>query len=205
MSQPSERAAGGWRAVVFKNRGLLLLPVVLILVIFGKPTVASALVGVGIALLGEAIRVWAVGYSGTTTRANVVTAPQLITAGPYSYIRNPLYVGNALTALGFWVAFSGALSATSALTMLAVIALLVLTVYGTIIPLEEAYLLRTFGPQYQQYVERVPRVIPSRRPVPDDLQYGAWRPEVIARAEVITIAFFTLMVAAVWLKLTLAR
>ena len=57
---------------------------------------------------------WAVGYSGVTTRGDTVTAPALVTAGPYAYVRNPLYVGNFLTAAGFAIAFTGKNSAPRA-------------------------------------------------------------------------------------------
>src|SRR5579872_4909406 len=84
----------GVRAFVFKNRGALLVIPALILAVFGKPNTDSILAGLPTAFAGEAIRCWAVGYSGTTTRADQVTAPQLVTAGPYAYVRNPLYIGN---------------------------------------------------------------------------------------------------------------
>ena len=83
------------------------MPVALALIIFGQPTELSASIGVAIALCGELLRIWAVGYSGDTTRADVVTAPELVTAGPYALVRNPLYLGNAIIAIGFTIAFSG--------------------------------------------------------------------------------------------------
>jgi len=204
VAQPKATATSGWRSLVFKNRGLLLVPVALALVIIGHPTVASAAVGIAVAFVGELLRIWAVGYSGVTTRADVVTAPRLVTAGPYSYLRNPLYVGNAITALGFWIAFSGAVTPFQSALMLVLVALFVAGVYATIIPLEEAYLRATFGAAYQRYASSVPRIVPTRGALPADERYGAWRAEVIARAETITLVFFALMVAAVLLKLHLA-
>ncbi len=199
MSQPDPNA--GWRTAVFKNRGLLLVPVALMLVIFGHPTMRSAVIGIAVALAGEALRMWAVGYSGVTTRADVVTAPVLVTAGPYGYIRNPLYAGNAIIALGFWIAFCGGVSLPVAAAMLAVAALLVIGVYASIIPLEEAYLASAFGDPYREYLTRVPRLWPSGSPLPPAQRQGVWRSEVIVRAEVITLVFFLIMAAAVWLKL----
>jgi protein-S-isoprenylcysteine O-methyltransferase Ste14 len=191
----------GWRAFVFKNRGLLLLPNALVLVIVGRPTVASATIGLIVAGAGELLRIWAVGYSGVTTRADVVTAPQLVTAGPYSLVRNPLYVGNAITALGFWFAFSGGVTPLQSALMLAVVVVSVGFVYATIIPLEESYLVQTFGDSYREYSSRVPRVLPMRGALPQAKQHGTWRSDVIARAEIVTIAFFILMTAAVLYKL----
>jgi protein-S-isoprenylcysteine O-methyltransferase Ste14 len=201
MQQPSAPEATGWRTIVFKNRGLLLLPVALVLIIFGRPTALSAAVGIAIAALGELLRIWAVGYSGVTTRANVVTAPALITAGPYSVTRNPLYIGNALTALGFWIAFSGGVTLLQSALMFGLVAVLVVGVYATIIPLEEAYLSETFGASYREYLARVPRILPLRGAVPAAQQQGVWRADVILRAEVITLVFFALMTVVVIAKL----
>lgn len=164
----------------------------------------SGSIGLVVALLGELLRIWAVGYSGVTTRANVVTAPQLVTAGPYSFIRNPLYAGNAITALGFWIAFSGGLTPLQAMLMLALIIVSVSYVYATIIPLEEAYLLQTFGTAYREYAERVPSMIPTRGALAQSQQRGTWRSSVIAEAEIVTIGFFLLMTAIVLYKLVKA-
>jgi len=186
---------------IFKNRGALLVPVALALVVFGRPTIASATAGLALAALGEVIRLWAVGYSGVTTRAEVVTAPALVTAGPYAIVRNPLYVGNTVIALGFWLAFAGRTSLVTALLLLAFVLLLAIGVYAAIVPLEESYLAQTFGAQFQSYRAKVPRAIPNGKTMPPLERTGTWRGEVIARAEIITLAFFAAMTAAVILRL----
>jgi protein-S-isoprenylcysteine O-methyltransferase Ste14 len=201
-SAPEEN---GWRTRVFKNRGLLLVPVALVLVLLGSPSFRSAVVGTAVAALGELIRIWAVGYSGVTTRSDVVTAPKLVTAGPYSFVRNPLYVGNAIIALGFWLAFSGNVSPGVSIGMFAAIAILVVAVYATIIPLEESYLSSTFGAEYDSYRRAVPSVIPVATPLSRDVRQGAWHGDVIMRAEIITLVYFALMVLAVILKLWAAK
>lgn len=188
------------RSLVFKNRGALLAPLALALVVFGRPSPASAVAGILIATAGEALRVWAVGFSGATTRADVVTAPTLVTAGPYAWIRNPLYAGNAIIAFGYWVALVGAVSARAGALLLAIALSLVAGVYATIVPLEEEYLARQFGLAYERYRRAVPRLLP-RRPLPNDERTGTWRSEVIVRAEAITLAFFVVMFAVVLLKL----
>ena len=53
-----------------------------VLAALGKPSAFSIAVGLPLAFAGEAIRAWAVGYSGVTTRGDRVTAPALVTAGP---------------------------------------------------------------------------------------------------------------------------
>lgn len=193
--------SGGFRTLVFKNRGALLVPVALVLLVFGRPTMQSAVIGVIVAAIGEAIRIWAVGYSGVTTRAAIVTAPTLITGGPYGAVRNPLYLANAIIALGFLIAFAGGVSLLEGAIMTAVVALLVCGVYAIIIPLEESYLAGVFGDKYRRYVKAVPSIVPlGSRLAPED-RYGKWRAEVIARAEIITLAFFVVMIVVVGLKM----
>ena len=71
-------------------------------------------------------------------------------------------------------------------------------VYATIVPLEEEYLRRTFGPAFDDYVERVPRTLP--RFSPSEPQQGTYDASVIARAETRTFATFGAMLAALALK-----
>lgn len=193
--------SGGWRTIVFKNRGALLVPVALVLLIFGRPSPFSAVVGVCVAALGELLRIWAVGYSGVTTRADIVTAPALVTAGPYGLLRNPLYVANAIIALGFWFAFSGGVSVSEAAIILVIVLALVVGVYAVIIPLEEAYLEGHFGESFRTYVKTVPRILPAGSKLPAVERIGSWRADVIAHAEIITLTFFVLMTILVYLKL----
>jgi protein-S-isoprenylcysteine O-methyltransferase Ste14 len=194
-----------WRAFVFKNRGALLVPVALALVVFGQPTQFSAVIGVIIALFGEALRIWAVGYSGETTRASTVTAPQLATAGPYALIRNPLYVGNAIIAVGFTVAFSGGVPAGQWFWLLVFVLAAVIAVYALVIPLEEEHLARAFGMRYTEYTTLVPRFMPLKGPLAQNKQQGTWQRKTIFKAEIVTIGFFALMVVVLWLKLSVLR
>ena len=136
-----------------------------------------------------------------TTRAEIVTAPALVTAGPYAIMRNPLYVANAIVALGFWFAFSGGISIAESILLLVVVLALVVGVYAIIIPLEEAYLAGLYGQEFRRYLESVPQLVPSGRSMPAAERKGAWRGDVIAQAEIITLTFFALMVVVVILKL----
>ena len=98
------------QAFVFKNRGALLAIPAVVLALFGKPSALSVTLGLPVAIAGELIRCWAVGYSGVTTRGNAVEAPKLVTAGPYAYVRHPGYLAGILImvasgpALGSWLA-----------------------------------------------------------------------------------------------------
>src|SRR5579862_3776389 len=132
------------RAFVFKNRGSLLAAPAALLAAFGKPSALSVTLGLPIAFAGELIRCWAVGYSGVTTRGDVVEAPKLVTAGPYAYVRNPLYVGNFITALGFAIAFTGKNSGRARAALIGGSLATMLGVYATIVPHEEEFLRSEF-------------------------------------------------------------
>src|SRR6202035_2530205 len=105
-----------------------------------KRSAFSIAIGLPLACLGEAVRAWAVGYSGVTTRGDTVTAPALVTAGPYAYECNPLYIGNVITGAGFALAFTGKNSAPVrvALVVGSIAAMLNLT--AIIVLQEEKYL-----------------------------------------------------------------
>jgi protein-S-isoprenylcysteine O-methyltransferase Ste14 len=144
------------------------------------------------------VRCWAVGYSGVTTREDSVTAPQLVTAGPYAYVRNPLYVGNFITAAGFAIAFTGKNRGAARFALIAGSLAAMGAVYATIVPHEEAFLHREFGEAFERYRERVPPVVPQIEPMPDG--QGQWRPEVIREAESNTFLTFGAMLLALAVK-----
>ncbi len=186
------------QALVFKNRGALLSVPAALLAAFGKPSAFSVAAGLPLALAGELIRCWAVGYSGVTTRGNVVEAPKLVTAGPYAYVRNPLYVGNFITALGFAIAFTGKNSPTTKVALVGGSLAAMAAVYATIIPHEEQFLRSQFGDEFDQYCEQVPPLIPLAEPAAE--QAGEWTPSVIKDAESKTFATFGAMLVLLALK-----
>ncbi len=187
-----------FQAFVFKNRGTLLAIPAAVLAAFGKPSATSVALGLPVALAGELVRCWAVGYSGVTTRGDHVEAPKLVTAGPYAHVRNPLYVGNFLTALGFGIAFTGKNRLGEKLALLGLSLGSMAAVYATIIPHEEQFLRAQFGDAFDRYVEAVPPIVPQLEPAAE--QHGTWEPSVIKDAETRTFATFGAMFAALVLK-----
>jgi len=188
----------GLRSFVFGRRGTLLAIPAVVLAALGKPSAFSIAAGLPLAFAGEVIRMWAVGYSGVTTRADRVTAPQLVTAGPYAYVRNPLYVGNVLTAAGFAIAFTGKNSAGVRAALVAGSLAAIVGVYAVIVPHEEGYLRATFGEEFEDYTSKVPPVLPLVEPA--EPQRGSYDPDVIARAESRTFLTFGAMLAVLALK-----
>jgi len=85
--------------------------------------------------------------------ARVVEGHKLVTKGPYSVVRNPIYTG----MLGMLLATGLAVSHWSGL----LIALVVFGIGTAIRVRSEAALLReTFGEEFESYARRVPAVIP---------------------------------------------
>ncbi len=178
------------RKWIFKNRGLLLLPCAFMFLILGKPTVMSFLYGSLFLFAGEAVRIWGVGYAGLTTRSGNVEAPYLVTAGPYSYIRNPLYFGNFFIGLGFCIMACGGIIYPVKLFLLLFFFLSYILVYASIIPLEEAFLKEEFGEDYISYAKKVPRIIPFKKPYLYKKGTFSWAP--VKRGEVHTLIYLSL-------------
>jgi len=85
--------------------------------------------------------------------ARVVEGHKLITQGPYSFVRNPIYTG----MLGMLLATGLAVSHWISLP----ISLVVFSIGTAIRVRTEAALLReTFGEEFEKYARRVPAVIP---------------------------------------------
>ncbi|MXY99327.1 isoprenylcysteine carboxylmethyltransferase family protein [Candidatus Poribacteria bacterium] len=145
----------------FKIRSFTPIPFIVALLYFAKPAQYTIFVGTVFIAIGEFLRVWAVGYAGASTRARTLGAARdLVTTGPYSYVRNPLYLGNFLLSLGVCLL-------SNVYWLVAVLIVGYFCQYLPIIALEEAYLLESCGSLYQRYREQVPRFVPKFRPYPE--------------------------------------
>ena len=144
----------------FKIRSFTPIPFILALLYFAEPARHTVIMGVPFTVVGEFLRVWAVGYAGASTRARTLGAARdLVTTGPYSYVRNPLYLGNFLLSLGVCLI-------AGVYWLVAVLVVGYFCQYLPIIAVEEAYLLESCGSVYQTYRERVPRFLPQFRRYP---------------------------------------
>ena len=143
----------------FKNRSYTPIPLLLAVLILADPNWTSFLVGLLLLILGEGMRFWGVLYAGSATRTTGrAGADRLVTDGPFSHVRNPLYVGNFLMSLGLVV-----MSWAWMPWMLLVYLILFGLQYGFIVKEEEAFLAGKFNQDYTDYCRSVPRWIPKIR------------------------------------------
>lgn len=104
--------------------------------------------GPGLIVLGGLGRIWSILYIGGKKHK------QLVTKGPYSMVRHPLYFFSGILCLGVVAALENVL-------------ILILTAptfalyYFAVILNEERRLRKEFGAEYQRYCARTPRLLPA--------------------------------------------
>lgn len=108
----------------------------LIAIALARPTWLSLALGASVALLGEALRIWAAGH--------LEKSREVTQSGPYRWMRHPLYLGSSTIGMGFAIAaWHPVVAAVAALYL------------GTTIPAamraEEAHLREKFGGAYDAY------------------------------------------------------
>jgi len=131
----------------------------ILLTLIGRPaSTGSVLTGLLLSVAGIAVRFWAGGY--------VKKDRELATTGPYSFVRNPLYVGNVLIAVGFCL-LSGYF-----LYAFAFFIFLYLWLYIPTIRREEQTLHKLFGDEFLDYKENVRAMWP--RSTPYQTGSGEW-------------------------------
>lgn len=176
---------------LFRNRGWL--PILFL----GVPLIARGdtagtrwLIGGILIAVGEAFRIAGVAAAGTTTRRRSRDVQRLVTYGIFSWSRNPLYNGNFLVWIGFCV-ISGVL------WFLPFAVLIFAAEYSLIVRYEEGVLESTFGRQYLDYKNCVPRWLPKK---PDEPVKGEhdWRGAI--RSESSTFIQYAVLIAAFIVK-----
>lgn len=109
-----------------------------------QPVLPTLVLGLPVAVAGLAIRAWAAGH----LRKN----QQLTVSGPYAFVRNPLYIGTLLTAIGCTIAAAQPYLA-------AFIGMVFLFVYLPVMEQEEQHLSHLF-PEFAAYAQSVPQLFP---------------------------------------------
>ena len=114
----------------------------------------TAVLGVAITAAGLGFAVWARAYIGTNWSSSVTIkrGHELITGGPYSLVRHPIYTGLLTGFLGAAIA----IARVSGLVAFA----LVFALFWFKLRLEERWMRIQFGEVYAQYAQRVPALVP---------------------------------------------
>ena len=137
-------APNGWSRIAKRIRVPLGFAFAIVYLWLAQPTPAMIAGGSLLIVAGLAVRAIASGQ----LRKN----EDLATSGPYSYTRNPLYLGSILIGMGF------ALAARS-LWIWGLLAVMFTAIYVPVIRSEEAFLRSRF-PDFELYSQRVPRLAP---------------------------------------------
>jgi len=117
----------------------------IVFLVFARPEPTVLIIGGIIAAIGILIRAWASGH----IRKN----QNLAVSGPYSYTRNPLYLGSFVLGVGFTIA--------AGVWWLGIIFIaLFLGIYLPVMRVESGELTKLFGAEYEEYARRVPLFFP---------------------------------------------
>jgi protein-S-isoprenylcysteine O-methyltransferase Ste14 len=149
MAEPSIRHAKlRWSKVARRIRVPMGFLLAILYIWLARPTWLSLGLGTLIAVPGILLRALASGH--------VKKNEELTTSGPYAYTRNPLYLGSLIMAVGF------AIAARSP-SVLVLMLLMFFAIYLPVIRGEEEFLKQAF-PDFQQYTQNVPRLLPRFTP-----------------------------------------
>lgn len=101
-------------------------------------------IGYLLLMAGLGLRIWSILYVGQKK------SHELITTGPYSLCRNPLYVGTLLLVFGTALSFENFVMGLFSLVA-------VIPIHIVVVLAEEKHLSAIFGQEYAQYTQRTPR------------------------------------------------
>jgi protein-S-isoprenylcysteine O-methyltransferase Ste14 len=121
---------------------------------FSTATIVVLLIGIVCALTGAFLRTWGTAYLGpSVVHDGAMHGEGVIAAGPYRYVRNPLYLGNLIhtVALALLMPPSGAIFCILAIGIFQL----------RLIAAEESFLTAKLGEPYLAYCAKVPRLVPS--------------------------------------------
>jgi protein-S-isoprenylcysteine O-methyltransferase Ste14 len=143
-----------------------------------------ALLAVSALLVAAAagVRTWA----GAYLRAEVVFdtkvhSDRLVAAGPYRFVRNPLYLGNMILAAGIALLYSR----TGAVVLILGNLLIVERLIGR----EETALIESQGESYRAFLAAVPKLWPAISPrLPPDTLTPHWRQAFLGEAHLWLLA-----------------
>ena len=172
-------------AFLFPYRGMIWGIIGLLVFLFAQVKTTLFVAGLFTLIIGEMLRIWGVGYI-KNYRGPMAEATELTTAGPYAFVRNPLYLANGIIGTGISL-FSGYIF------MIPLFFFLFLLLYHPIICAEEQFLTNKFKDKYTNYQQKVPRYLPVFRSYPYPVGSFSW--DVILVKEIHTIT--TLLIISI--------
>ena len=154
---------------------------------FSAATIVVLLLGIVCAFIGALLRTWGTAYlSPSVVQDHDMHGEGVIAAGPFRYVRNPLYLGNILHtfALALLMPPTGAIFCILAVSVFQL----------RLIAAEESFLITKLGEPYTAYCAKVPRLIPALTPrVPASAIQPRWLlaffGEIYMWGVVVTFAF----------------
>ena len=143
-----------------KINGVLIFVVVVLLILFPRiflrnstSELSDAVIescGLALIIFGQLMRVSARGFKAEHSQQGEA----LIDSGPYSLVRNPMYLGILLIGIGVVMMLFN--------WWLALVFILIFFIrYILLIDKEESKLTALFGDSYLKYKQKVPRILPS--------------------------------------------
>jgi len=155
-----------------------------------QATLLVTSLAIACAFAGAALRLWGTAFLGSSiVQSSAMHATQVMAAGPYRHLRNPLYLGSLLFALSVAILMppSGAL----------VFIVAVAVFYFRLILGEEDFLTSQLGEPYRQYRQRVPRLLPSPRPrIPAPAARAQWLQAFLG--EILPVGFALCLATLAW-------
>ena len=155
---------------------------------------SASLLVTGLAILfglaGAALRWWGTAYlSASVVHSGSMHGDQVMAAGPYRYVWNPLYLGSFFMAVSIAILMppSGAI----------VFLVLIAVFYFRLILGEEAFLAGQAGDAYLRYKREVPRIVPSLRPrIPVSEARPQWGASLVA--ELLPVGYALCLAVLAW-------
>ena len=145
MSKPYDR--------IYKIRGLLMLPpcVFVLFVVYQETEWSVALWPIGLAIFfaGVALRIWAQVH----LHYRLKTRKVLTTTGPYTMVRNPIYIANSTMLVGLVVL-------SELLWFVPLMVIWCAVVYRFVVRREELHLTEKYGTPYREFLTAIPRWLP---------------------------------------------
>ena len=147
-SMTKSQGKTGWQKIARRVRVPLGFVIAAVFLVFARTSMNTLAWSLPLVVSGLWLRGYAAGY--------VKKNAELTRTGPYAHTRNPLYLGSMGIAFGFAVA-------AGQLWLGLLLVVMFLAIYVPTILSEEAFLRGAF-PAFEEYAQRVPRLLPRLTP-----------------------------------------